>query len=646
MISAKHARSDSTSLPLDLSHSGHHTSGTMAIPSITIDSRRGSVISLATPSTGRDASDHTVSPLIDDLKAELEEARSSLSDLQTQLASHDQIVSDAHASLQSALDGLRTKRKEDDADRQELKSRTRSLEEQKRQAEAARREGEKKLRTIEALRDGLEGKIAAAMNDISDTKGRTEDGERNRHELQEDGAKHVVSIKEAMALKQEEITAVEGDLGELDTKNEELGKAVQEAEERLRLAEEQGEQDKPIEPEEEMMMMAAAYEAAAQEGFQHGHQPYHHPVNPYPGSNQWATQAAAYMAEAGMPYVDQNYTARPASTLSSGFGHLTQPLPRSTGSDLDKRFAPTGFGDFGLPLSGPAPVGAGFVAPKRPATPPASDSESDVYGHDPGSPNGGISSTFSANLLPQGLFRSLDGDVTPFDAESESDEAERDHPGPAKSEGSTLSEALLFDPHEDRGSNSDSGEEGIEPWLKSERDPKRLSGSRLLPSSTTPPGASSFGLPLTSPWPGSSATSAENVSSFLFSHPSLSNDSLSLTGFDAASNPFAPSASEKKALALKWPLGKWRVPSRPEPSDATARFDLSSGFGAGWLSSRAASSPLSLPIGNGKVPEEMDEEIKGSTGEGRKFGRFFSLRRTGTGGTAAASPNPAEDPPQ
>jgi hypothetical protein len=73
------------------------------------------------------------------LKAELAAAQTVLAELQAQLTTHDESVDAAHAHLQSTVDDLRQRRKEDDAERQDLKAKSKMLEDQKRQAEGARR---------------------------------------------------------------------------------------------------------------------------------------------------------------------------------------------------------------------------------------------------------------------------------------------------------------------------------------------------------------------------------------------------------------------------------------------------------------------------------------------------------------------------
>ncbi|WVR07693.1 hypothetical protein IAU60_004735 [Kwoniella sp. DSM 27419] len=604
------------------------------------ESRRPSIANLiaAPPTTvAADAPEIVNSPVITALKADLAAAQSVLTELQGQLQLHDQAVQDAHSHLQKNLDELRNRRKEDDAERQDLKSRTKNLEEQKRQAEAARREAEKKLKAVEGLRDGLEAKISAAESDIRDLRGNMENSEKGVRVMQEEGARFIIETQESIENRTKEVEELEGEIMEIEGRAEEVLGMIQQAEERLKAIVNAGEEARKIGPEEEMMMMAAAYEVAAQEGYQHGGYQHGHGGG---RQDQWASQAAAYMAEAGMPHLGYEYTARPAHSTSTGFGHLSKH-PNSASSrdlaDLRRTTDVTGFEDFG-------PGGA--ESRNRTTTPPypPSDSESDIYGHDFGSPDGGISNSFSANLLPQGLFRSLEGDQTPLVSGDE------DLPNSYEEPVSfTLDEQASADHADD--SASDSGDEDMwrspasaDPRLNMVKDPsKRLSGGgyygRLLGlgnahgygttnapghanANTTPPAIPGLpALPTSHRW-FSGTVSSDNIPSTFggFMHPTTSNDSLNL-GPGYESSPFAPTSSEKKALAAKWaPFSKrWGMGSNDVNANGAAV--------SGWPDSHKSASSSALPESSG---DEADR------GEKRSF-RFFSLRKppsvTGSGTT-------------
>ncbi|ORX40528.1 hypothetical protein BD324DRAFT_647455 [Kockovaella imperatae] len=595
------------------------------------ESRRPSMVNLATPLAQPEADAN--SPILISLKAELGAAQSALSELEAQLLSHEESVTRAHAHLQTTLDEHRTRRREDDNERQELKGRTKNLDEQKRQAESAKREAEKKLKAVESIRDGLESKIEGAKAEIKRLAGSVEQSKKNVVSIREEGARCVVQTQKAVQRRKQELQKLEGDLEHLDEGNNRLAQAIKEAEGRVAEVLKAGEEAKKLGPEEEMMMMAAAYEAAAQEGYHdsraHAHQGHR---------DQWANQAAAYMAEAGMPMLDHNYTARPSQSAS--FGHLAG---NKRGSGEESTENPIGFDNFG-----PAPRDI-----LRPSTPPqSSDSGSDIWGHDPGSPNGGISSTFSANLLPQGLFRSLEGDQTPL--------RERMGDMPVLGMGTAQKTPSLGSPPAnghlvsklgvEKDDSSDSSSEH-DLWRSPLPAAGNLREGRLLPPSTTPPGAPALpglpSLPIARPW--LSTSSSENLAF-------ASNDPLvRTTSYEANPNPFAPSASEKKALALgslNWgPLSRGNR-TRNEGGAGTAR-NLS--LNTNWLSSRFPhgsnnnTHPLktsvsndairsTLSAGQGNQSQGQNDESSENPGDSpkRPF-RFFSLRRPTSSGQGSTS---------
>ncbi|WVF73099.1 hypothetical protein IAT40_007918 [Kwoniella sp. CBS 6097] len=688
------------------------------------ESRRPSLVNLiATPPTAISADSPEIAnnPVITALKADLTAAQSVLSELQAQLTSHEQAVHDAHSHLQKNLDELRNRRKEDDAERQEVKTRTKSLEEQKRQAEAARREAEKRLKVVEGVRDGLEGKISAAESEIRELKGNMESSEKNVRVLQEEGAKYVVETQETIDSRKLELDAVEVEIGDIESRNDELLTLIKDAEERLKTIVEAGEAARKMGPEEEMMMMAAAYEVAAQEGYLHGG--YNQPAvtgtstsgngngvrggggggggvgvgggtaDSRQGQDQWASQAAAYMAEAGMPHLGYDYTARPAQSNTTGFGHLSKhPNPNSASSrdlaEMRRVTDVTGFEDFG----------PGAAAAKRTTTPPhhpPSDSESDIYGHDPGSPNGGISTSFSANLLPQSLFSSLEGDQTPLVGGDEDLPGTLDEPHSFDLDNNqplslpvTVSDEAGDDGDDDSG-GSDSADEDIwrspmtvEPRLKDHPPMKRHSGSgsgmygRLLaptsssnsgnsgssyPSSMSNPAVNvnnaSSGTPTSPPnipglpaLPGSrrwfsGTVSSDNIPSTFggFMHPTTSNDSLTLSGtYESSPSPFAPTSSEKKALAANWaPFGKrWTGALGGGGGSGNARgaAEETSGWPLSADAHLKAASSSALPVGGGgggAIGEGLEDK-----GEKKPF-RFFSLRKP----SSSTSAGPGTTPP-
>nr|ODN91550.1 hypothetical protein L204_05535 [Cryptococcus depauperatus CBS 7855] len=346
------------------------------------------------------------SPILSTLKAELTSVQSVVNDLQNQFDTHEQFVREAHVHLQSTLDDLRIRRKEDDAERQELKTRTRSLEEQKRQAESARRDAEKKLRGVESVKDGLTSKIRIAERSIRDTRVQIKNSEADVKVLQEEGKQHVVDIRRELEQKKTELKDIEAEITIVEDNNKTFEAKVREAEEKLKAVLEAGKTARNIAPEEEMMMMAAAYEVAAQEGgYVQGYQQL--PAGNFPASG---SQAAAVIAE-GIPHLGYDYTAKPTSLAINGFGHRSNiHSANDSARDLQSLRPYTNavsFEDFG--------PGTTSASTSRRASQvhQLNDHEASAYGHDHGSPSG-FSTSSSVVLLPQGLLSSLEeGELPP-----------------------------------------------------------------------------------------------------------------------------------------------------------------------------------------------------------------------------------------
>lgn len=514
-----------------------------SIPSVGPGSRRGSLSTLVPPPVPPQQPDPSIeisSPVLIALKADLAAAQAVLTELQAQLAAHDESVEASQAHLQSTVDELRQRRKDDDTERQDLKSKTKTLEDQKRQAESARRDADKRLKAAEAIRDGLQDKIAAGLGKIEELKESMEASEKQVKIVSEEGAQHVVDTRVAVGKKTEELGELETQISHLDTAIESLYQQVTDAEDKLKATETAAEEARKIAPEEEMMLMAAAYEAAASESYLHGQR--QNQVD-----SRWASQAAAYMAEAGFPQLDESYTARPTtSSTAGGYGHLSRALPHngSYRSLNEKRLADVaGFEDFG-------PGASRSLVPQRHSTPPIQVHMGDAVEH--GSP-GTHSTSFSNSWLPQGLVRSLEGGDTPLDVgEPETDGDD--------SLFASLEDALAAGPEDEGSPNFDSDQDSPVGWPSSAppTGERKVMPSARFNSTSPAPSASAATLPGMGHVPSSrrwlsTSPSSENVSSFhLFNTGLGSSDSL--PGLESA---FAPSASEKKAL--KWPLlGKSR----------------------------------------------------------------------------------------
>lgn len=99
-------------------------------------------------------------PPIAELLRQISIAKTTVLDLRTQLSECQNSSSQSHAHLQDKADTYRERRRQEDALKIEIKSRTKSLDDSKRQAEGLKREAEKKLKSVQNTRDNASHCIA------------------------------------------------------------------------------------------------------------------------------------------------------------------------------------------------------------------------------------------------------------------------------------------------------------------------------------------------------------------------------------------------------------------------------------------------------------------------------------------------------
>lgn len=457
------------------------------------------------------SNDHSLSPsspLLTSLNAELSSAQAVVADLRAQLGSLNETLAASHAHLQANVDELRSRRKEDDHERAELKSRTKTLEEQKRTAEGAKRESEKRLRTAEQARDLVLARIKGMKRDMDRMREKMVKADKGALSQLDDLARHKEEVQQTVGDKNVELKTFEREILRLEAGNDELGIQVKEAEEKLKAVLEYGEQARKL------------FNATSDDH-----------VHP---SLQWGNQAAAaYLPETYGEYA-QHYPRSAAYRQPNDLAELTAASLGRLTADV------SGFEDFG-----PAP-----------------------HEHEqPGSPTGTMSSSFTAtDLIPQGLFRSLEGDATPVEIQS-------------------------YDG--DDGSVSDDSEEEFHNASTGDHDHRRQPSHSTVPPTAAP-----------RKW-----FSPRTNGDLAFHHPSGSSDSL---GAAYEASPFAPSASEKKAL--RWgPISKYRWAGVNRSAD-----DLPTSTSADL----ATSSTPDL------WQQQQDQALQG---QGKQPFRFFSLRKPSAG---------------
>lgn len=559
------------------------------------------------------------SPVIRELTSSLTAAQKSVADLREQLASFNASIANSQAQLHISVEELRRKKKDDDADRADLKIKMRGLEENKRQAEGARREAEKKLKSVEAERDIILGRIDKMKREIAEFKHEMDDCSSAIRIARNETHEHEKTTREEMDASRREIAELEDLVAQDSHLNGELAAQVADAVDALQALINNSPQA-PFVPynREEHDEMARGSNPATPEvaQFQHNRLPASAPT-PFP-TNFRDPYSQAYAYPSGQPQrMSTQATASIMRDPAQQYRNNMTTLPPPAFRDL------TGYEGFG-PLGAPV--------------------ESEI--EEPGSPIGNMSSSFTANLLPQELFRSLEGDQTPSESRADLEDpwdtmefqepaqetaphAPDDKwaptpkavsPAPAQQQAAGVSN----DPSPEESRNSPALNAGLlhRAIQHMDHDTRSDAPRRWFSSSKL------NALDASSPFSGYNSNDRHSTLGFPLAQ-TTSNESLPLPNA-GYTNAFAPSAAEKKTL--RWSsLGKWgnvnqgrqetpfANPSPFQPTEGAVGRSISAEHNAKYAWEHA-----------------VVEKEEPNSGE-RKSHRFFSLGRRGKEGESSGS---------
>ncbi|KAH9485317.1 hypothetical protein JR316_0002225 [Psilocybe cubensis] len=99
------------------------------------------------------------SPIIAEILRQISSTKTSVLDLRTQLTDCEAAAAQSRAVLQHEVDTHRNRKRQEDAAKLELKSRTKALEDSKRGAESTKKDAEKKLKAAQSFRDGATQRV-------------------------------------------------------------------------------------------------------------------------------------------------------------------------------------------------------------------------------------------------------------------------------------------------------------------------------------------------------------------------------------------------------------------------------------------------------------------------------------------------------
>lgn len=510
------------------------------------------------------------SPMLADLSSSLAAAQATVTDLRDQLNAFNSTVAVSQAQLQTSVTELRRKKKDEDTDRADLKVKMKHLEENKRQAESARREAEKKLKTAVTMRDAVLDRCDTMQREMSRMRGEIQEFEEQIKESKTTTESYTKSTGEAIERKEEELTSLDEELAQEVSLNAELAAKVMQAAETLQALIDNSPQpvaeqaNGPTPPSGEQVM----HHNVGLPSYAGGNRPYapsHNYSDPYQISSL-GYQNQTHSHQLNVSGHGQDF--RPFSTTNNVFRRTASGNVSSIGmAEPYRRSSPffdmpgyEGFGPLGAPIQAYEDESVGKF----------------LEADDPGSPNVNMSSSFTANLLPQGLFRSLEGDQTPQETSVEledpmdvyeSDPATLQLPiSPEKDEEATGQTPKAASP----GPGSQEPVSNGQGSKESEDDPVALQGSLDEASRKLAEYHDDHDGPRPRRWFSASKskihadgmTAETGVPPHLneyFGMPlthTISNESMLVPGGGFDNNPFAPSAAEKRAL--RWgSIGKW-----------------------------------------------------------------------------------------
>ncbi|KAI0072496.1 hypothetical protein K474DRAFT_1667726 [Panus rudis PR-1116 ss-1] len=192
-----------------------------------------------TPSSTSSFYDQT--PVIADILRQISASSTAVHDLRTQLADFQSAAAESRSSIQSDLEAHRERKRTEDASRNELKTRSKALDDSKRAAEASKREAEKKLKAAESARDNASERIERLDKEIERLRQKMSEDEQAMVQCKEEGDKAEAEMLKQLEMKRKEIGVAENVVAALNVRAKELEEKIVAEEERLKKAKEQAE---------------------------------------------------------------------------------------------------------------------------------------------------------------------------------------------------------------------------------------------------------------------------------------------------------------------------------------------------------------------------------------------------------------------
>ncbi|GAW03806.1 proteophosphoglycan ppg4 [Lentinula edodes] len=177
------------------------------------------------------------SPRVVELLHQISASKSTILDLRGQLNEYHSAASQSHASLQADLVAFRERKRQEDTTKNDLKARTKTLEDSKRTAESAKRDSEKRLRSAESARHDAAQRIEHLDKEITQLQNRLADDTafltRSQNFNLTSEAEQMITTE--LEHKKKEIRVAENVVTALSLRARELEERLAEKKERVRL---------------------------------------------------------------------------------------------------------------------------------------------------------------------------------------------------------------------------------------------------------------------------------------------------------------------------------------------------------------------------------------------------------------------------
>jgi len=171
-------------------------------------------------------------------------SKTTLLDLRAQLNESQSAASQSHAALQTELESFRERKRQEDAAKNDVKSRTKTLEDSKRAAEGTKRDAEKKLRVAESARDDAAQRIEHLDQEIVRLQNRLADDNAFLAHCRVSKSEAEQALVAELEHKKREIKVAEDVVAALSLRARELEEKLAEKRERVHLMRAQAEAQK------------------------------------------------------------------------------------------------------------------------------------------------------------------------------------------------------------------------------------------------------------------------------------------------------------------------------------------------------------------------------------------------------------------